>query len=467
MANGLIYPDIVGSFQQGQRIGTQNRLLGESEQRRSRLADLAQQAYGAQDATQRQGLIGQAVGVDPEAGFAMSKQFSAQEDERTQRLVNNAKLLTSAPEAMRPALWQQVRGSIAQSGIIPESSLPLQYDDTVAQTAQALVQAYGGAQQGNNVQSRFVGEDGMIYALMRDGTTQPLGIKADPNTQIIEGAGGFYGVNKRNLAATPVQIGGGQPQQQSREMPFTIDPSLPPEVQADIRATEASGQAWTQAPMGGGGQLQPSAPRVSPIEAARLRLAQEEAARDQAKFERDQALGGMTPQQAFKLQTAKRKETAMLSSGEAKLDQTISLIDDILARKGDFGGVTGMGAFGARIPGTDWADLANKIETLKARSAFGSLQEMRANSPTGGALGSVTERELALLQNAETQLGNSQSPESFEQALKQYKQQLQNSKLRMRRGLEEFYQDVPQGQIAPAAPQGGRSSLPPGFSWED
>lgn len=457
-----ILPNYLGiaqnSFAFGQQQGAQQR----ATEQRSRLAELAQQAYGTQDAAQRQGLIGQAVGVDPEAGFALDKQMQSGDERREQLLLSTARLIDSAPEQMKEAIFQRVRPQLEAH--LP--GLPPTYGPQVGEGIKAFISSRAPA-SGNNVQSRFVGEDGMIYALMRDGTTQPLGIKADPNTQIIEGAGGFYGVNKRNLAATPVQIGGGQPQQQSREVPFTIDPSLPPEVQADIRATEASGQAWTQAPMGGGGQLQPSAPRVSPIEAARLRLAQEEAARDQAKFERDQALGGMTPQQAFKLQTAKRKETAMLSSGEAKLDQTIGLIDDILARKGDFGGVTGMGAFGARIPGTDWADLANKIETLKARSAFGSLQEMRANSPTGGALGSVTERELALLQNAETQLGNSQSPESFEQALKQYKQQLQASKLRMRRGLEEFYQDVPQGQIAPAAPQGGRSSLPPGFSWED
>lgn len=293
-----MFPDIVGRFQQGQQLGTQQRLQREGEQQQSRLAALAQQAYGTQDASQRQGLIGQAVGVDPSAGFALGKQLGAQDDERTQRLVNSAKLLTSAPEGMRPALWQQVRGSIAQSGLIPEASLPMQYDDTVAQTAQALVQAYGGAQQGNNVQSRFVGEDGMIYALMRDGTTQPLGIRADPNTQIIEGAGGFYGVDKRNLQAAPVQIGGGQPQQPSREMPFTIDPSLPPEVQADIRATEASGQAWTQAPMGGGGQLQPAAPRVSPAEAERLRLAQEaneRANRAEQRSIQAQAVGGKPP----------------------------------------------------------------------------------------------------------------------------------------------------------------------------
>jgi hypothetical protein len=148
----------------------------------------------------------------------------------------------------------------------------------------------------------------------------------------------------------------------------------------------------------------------------------------------------MTATQRAKLEQTQRKERQMVGTMESSFDQSIRLIDDILKNRGAFSGVTGLGRVGSAIPGTNWADIATKLDTLRARSAFGALQEMRANSPTGGALGAVSERELYLLQNAETQLQDSQSPESLEQSLRDYKATLMDSKRRMKEGVSEFYQ---------------------------
>lgn len=150
------------------------------------------------------------------------------------------------------------------------------------------------------------------------------------------------------------------------------------------------------------------------------------------------------PAQRAKLEATRRKEEALLSSSESAIDQTVKLIDDILAKRGKLGGVTGLGSLGAKIPGTPWADVAAKLDTLRGRSAFGALQRMRAESPTGGALGSVTERELALLQNSEAQLQDTQSPESLARSLQEYRQTLLDAKRRMRQGLAEAYEDAPQ-----------------------
>ena len=144
----------------------------------------------------------------------------------------------------------------------------------------------------------------------------------------------------------------------------------------------------------------------------------------------------------------------MVSTMEASIGETIGLVDSLLENRGSFGGLTGAGSIGARIPGTRWADMNAQLNTLKARSAFGSLQEMRANSPTGGALGAVSERELDLLMNAETQLTQNQSPEAFERALRNYKRVLEGSRRRLREGFNEHYQDMPQAAPgdAPARP---------------
>jgi hypothetical protein len=49
------------------------------------------------------------------------------------------------------------------------------------------------------------------------------------------------------------------------------------------------------------------------------------------------------------------------------------------------------------IGGTEAGNVRALLDTVEANTAFDRLQEMRNASPTGGALGSITERELSLL----------------------------------------------------------------------
>ncbi|QDP53238.1 MAG: putative peptidoglycan hydrolase [Prokaryotic dsDNA virus sp.] len=49
------------------------------------------------------------------------------------------------------------------------------------------------------------------------------------------------------------------------------------------------------------------------------------------------------------------------------------------------------------LPETDATQLANVLDTIKGRIGFNYLQEMRENSPTGGALGQVSNIELQFL----------------------------------------------------------------------
>lgn len=73
----------------------------------------------------------------------------------------------------------------------------------------------------------------------------------------------------------------------------------------------------------------------------------------------------------------------------------------------------GLLASSSLVPGTPAADLKANVDTLLANAAFDRLQEMRANSPTGGAVGNVTERELELLGSTRAALARSQSPAQF------------------------------------------------------
>jgi hypothetical protein len=65
------------------------------------------------------------------------------------------------------------------------------------------------------------------------------------------------------------------------------------------------------------------------------------------------------------------------------------------------------------IPWTDAGALEANKKSLLAKIGFDALQDMRDDSPTGGALGNVSERELDFLQRALASLDAAQSTEQF------------------------------------------------------
>ena len=77
------------------------------------------------------------------------------------------------------------------------------------------------------------------------------------------------------------------------------------------------------------------------------------------------------------------------------------------------------------ISGTPAADLKNSIVTIKSAIGFDKLQDMRDKSPTGGALGQVSERELAQLNASLGSLEQSQSAEQFKKNLMRVKDHYQ------------------------------------------
>jgi hypothetical protein len=95
----------------------------------------------------------------------------------------------------------------------------------------------------------------------------------------------------------------------------------------------------------------------------------------------------------------------------------ITRIKDLLASESDFNpfdNLTGWtGSLLSSVPGTPAHDVLNSINTIEAAVGFDRLQKMRDDSPTGGALGQVTERELALLSQSLGSLKQSSSREQF------------------------------------------------------
>lgn len=108
-----------------------------------------------------------------------------------------------------------------------------------------------------------------------------------------------------------------------------------------------------------------------------------------------------------------------------EIDRTLGVMD---------GGIlpdTGWGALLAGVPGTDAKAVSSLLDTIKANIGFGELNKMRQQSPTGGALGNITEKELAYLQSVAGSLDQAQSAGQLKDNLNR---------------LWNAYQDVVHGQ---------------------
>lgn len=107
-----------------------------------------------------------------------------------------------------------------------------------------------------------------------------------------------------------------------------------------------------------------------------------------------------------------------------KAARTIQSVDGLLKDAKDNAGIFGRTA---GMPIADWMrsdayrNFQADLKTLKASIAFGELTAMREASKTGGALGQVSEKELALLESALGSMEMNQTPENIVKNLEQIK----------------------------------------------
>lgn len=110
----------------------------------------------------------------------------------------------------------------------------------------------------------------------------------------------------------------------------------------------------------------------------------------------------------------------------AQADTVIGKVDEILPTINITN--TGAAAYLAMIKGTPQYNLAAQLDTIKANVGFAALQAMRAASPTGGALGQVSEQENRLLQSTLASLDQGQGPDQLKANLAKVKLHFENLK---------------------------------------
>jgi hypothetical protein len=176
-----------------------------------------------------------------------------------------------------------------------------------------------------------------------------------------------------------------------------------------------------------------------------------------------------------KLNAERQKETLQKQKAMPKAelafnsmrDDTQNMVDTIdKAIDNTSGWTAGLGTFLTSIPASGAKNLEATLSTIQADSAFSTLQAMRDASPTGGALGAISERELSLLQNARVALDQSQSPSELKDNLENYKRIRTQALKNTAEGFKLDYGYYPKGLdkfIKGQAPQEDKSAV----SWQE
>lgn len=120
---------------------------------------------------------------------------------------------------------------------------------------------------------------------------------------------------------------------------------------------------------------------------------------------------------------AGRSRSAQMASSASSLENAISVLDQAIPQV-DSGSAGLWGQMSRGLGGTDAYNLNQQLEPVRAILSFENLAEMRRNSATGGALGSIAVRELDLLGSTVRSLDTAQSPQQLRQALGDTRRQL-------------------------------------------
>jgi hypothetical protein len=412
--------DILGMMDYIAKQGDAGRQQGQQ----TRMGELYAQAMQAPP-EQRPNLLAQMARMSPDAAMGAQKGLSAMDADGHAAMAQEANQFLAVQQMGDPASTQQAYARLVQHARTLGFPVPDQYDARFLPGIQKLAGALGAA--GGTVQSTYIDDQGQRVAIMRDGSRRVIGANA-PNNQIIDTGDGFYGVNKGNLQAAPVMLGGQPPQQapqaQPGATPYVVDPSLPPEVQAAIRANPDAGSAQGIQALnmpGQGGQLHSVPKPMTPAQQLQMQMEQARLSLAQRADQRDQQRLSLAEQQAARVVQPKPADQAkaekLAAARSDALDSVNQAIDgiDTLTKSGGFDQLgTFTGDVLGYIPHTQTRDARNALETVKNQVLLTTLGKLKALSATGASgFGALSNQEGKILQNSIANLETSQSHDAI------------------------------------------------------
>lgn len=139
------------------------------------------------------------------------------------------------------------------------------------------------------------------------------------------------------------------------------------------------------------------------------------------------------------------KPDAMHATFREPIDKILTVIDAAANshRMTRQGGLTAspLGRWATqKIPGTAANDLSGYLDTIGANTAFETLQQMRQDSPTGGAVGNVSDSDMRLLRSTIASLRPEQGTDKFQRDLSTVLRSYQKVLYKIPGGKEAYHE---------------------------
>jgi hypothetical protein len=142
------------------------------------------------------------------------------------------------------------------------------------------------------------------------------------------------------------------------------------------------------------------------------------------------------------------KAAGALSGLNRKYNTVTSAIDTAIKSIGDGEGFfsvprAGVGSALSGVPGTPQFTLAQTLKTIQANIGFDELQSMRDNSPTGGALGAISDKENELLSLVRGSVVQGLEPQQLKSNLRRIKELYGEVLQERREAFKRDFSNVP------------------------
>ena len=156
---------------------------------------------------------------------------------------------------------------------------------------------------------------------------------------------------------------------------------------------------------------------------------------------------GVTPEQKAEAtaRVAKQKTLPKVRSTVRALEDKTELVDDAINQALALADTTTtgiVGSLGKDIPGTNAYKLRSILNTIGTNVGFDALTEMRQNSPTGGALGNVSDTENKLLQGTIAALDQGLDAQSLRANLEAVRRARNGALRRVREAFDKDFGDT-------------------------
>lgn len=156
---------------------------------------------------------------------------------------------------------------------------------------------------------------------------------------------------------------------------------------------------------------------------------------------------GVTPEQKAEAtaRVAKQKTLPKVRATVRALEDKTELVDDAINQALALADTTTtgiVGSLGKDIPGTNAYKLRSILNTIGTNVGFDALTEMRQNSPSGGALGNVSDTENKLLQGTIAALDQGLDAQSLRANLEAVRRARNGALRRVREAFDKDFGDT-------------------------